>query len=343
MSLRDKISTLSQQAPFSPNKRATWVGQNNKRTRMVKLRISADVEVTVAGTLVLNDGSVLSLLDSIGLQQGSEDMVNFDARMLRHYAEFGASSRIPARRLTAAEAAAKATYSLFEEVYMALAYPFAASRFETLFKELNPQNQLTVWIQQGPAGVANLTDATCTVTNLAADVVQIYDEDVSKLPLFVPYLDVVQFPVSGAIANGRIDLRGSDYLAAIVVQTDSDKGEQADIINSLAYRGDGVDIIGPEKVTWLQLVDGMPQESGGAGSALNIATAPKAWFVYNHIKDGRLSALIPPNQIPNLRLEVNAQPTAFAGATSTTIRVGRVQYRRDLRVCDPVLPFPVTG
>lgn len=341
--LLDKLAEIQAQNPFIAGRRTNFVSQNNKRTRLYKVEIAQDLTVTTVGTVVYNGGSLLGAYDFIGVQQGSQDQVNFDARLLRHWTEFSAQGPVPCRRLTAAQAAAKATYPLFETVYINLADQFAASPSETYFKENNINNQLNAFIQLSTARLTAISDAVYTLTDPVVTITQVFDENIGNLPLFVPYFDMVEYQVNSAQSQARIDLRASDYIAAIVIQCDTNKGEQDDVIEQLAYRGDGVDIIGPAMVPWNSLVDGMASESGGAGAALLAADYDRTWYAYNHIKSGRLSALLPPNVIPNLRLEVKCAPSAAAGVTSTTIRVGRIMYRRDPKVCAPELPFPVTG
>ena len=351
--LLDKLTSAPQQAALGVNQRATFILQNNKRTRWIRVRIAGTVTITVAGTLVRNGGSILGAISRIGFSQGSQDQVNWDARLLRHLSEYVAGANLPNRRLSVAEVVAKGTFNLFEEVLIPCACPNGANPSETYFRENNPQNVLSVFIQQAPTTV--LTDGTFTLDSISASVTQVYDDNIGELPLFVPYFDTVELAIAGAITTGRVDLRASDFIAGIMVQQDCSLGEVADVVNALAYRADGVDIIGPNQVGWNDLVDGMAFESAGSGLAQraafagttagvpNIIDAQRSWFYWQHIKNGRLSALLPPNQLPNLRLEVNAQPTALAGATGSVVRVGRVMYRRDLAVCAPELPFDVFG
>jgi len=349
--LYDHETLLNQQTVFSAISRANFVAQNNVRTAFFKARVSATVQVTVAGTLIRNDGSVLGLFTRGGLQQGSDDQINFDLRMLRKVAEAFAYSPLASRRLSTAEVVAKGTFNLFDEVVIPCSMPGTSSPSQTEFRERNPQNVLNVFFQQAPAPI--LTDGTIVVTNLAVTVTQVYDQDVNTRPVFVPYFDTVELPINGAIANGRLDLRASDFIAALIIQQDTaNLGEVADIINAYAYRGDGTDIVGPAQVPWLHMVDGQGwqlgtgnqnryQLAGDTAAVPNFITATKSTDLYNHIKQGRLSALLAPNSIPNLRLEVNAQPSVVAGAVGSVVRVGRLMYRRDPVVCTPDIPFPV--
>lgn len=339
--LQDKLTVAAPQMAISPLVRANFILENNKRSRVAKVRLTGLLTVTTPGTLIRNLGSLLGAIATIGLQQGSYDQINVDARLLRHYSEYNADGPIPAVRLTVAQAGAAAAYPLMEEVYMAFANPWTASPSETYFKEDNVNNQLQVFVQQGPAGIAQITDALGTLTLVSAVVTQVYDEQIGLLPLFVPFLDTVEVPVPGPAANLRLDLKGSDYLAMLIFQQDTSLGEVADIINSMTVIGDGINILGQQQIAWTALVDGMVYESGGAGAALQ--TGIKSWFAWNFIKSGRLSSMLPPNSIPNLRALFNCQPSALAGSAGSTIRALRVWYRRDMVVCQPVLPFDVTG
>ena len=349
--LYDKETLLNQQSVFSRIARANWIALNNVRTSYFKVRVSADVTVTVAGTLIRNGGSVLGFFTRAGLQQGSQDQINMDLRMLRHLSEALNYSSLGSRRLSVAEVVAKGTFTLFDEVVIPCSMPGTISLSQTAFREQNPQNVLNVFFQQAPTDI--LTDGTFTVANLAITVSQVYDENIGERPVFVPFFDAIEFPVTASVPSGRIDLRASDYIAALLIQEDTaNVGEVSDIITSFAYRGDGTEIIGPPQIPWLHMVDGQGWQSG-AGSqnryqvAGDTAGVPqfvsqlKSWLFYNHIKQGRLSGLLAPNTIANLRLEANAAPTAVAGATGSLIRVGRVMYRRDQVVCTPEIPFPV--
>src|SRR5690606_22457277 len=157
------------------------------------------------------------------------------------------------------------------------------------------------------------------------------DERIGSRPKLVPFYDLVELAIPGAAANARVDLRGSAFLQGLIVQQDCSLGEVADIITSLAYRGDGLEIIGPAQVPWDHLVDSMPEMSGAAGPSVrfsvagdtagvpNFVTAQRSWYWYNHLKNGLLSALLPPTEAPNLRLEMTVAPTALAGAASSTV------------------------
>ena len=162
MALKDKVAQAPQQATFGTTQRATFILQNNKRTRGIRIRISGTVTNAVAGTLVRNGGSILGAISRIGFSQGSTDQVNFDARMLRHLSEYISGANLPARRLSVAEVVAKGAFDLFEEVIIPCACPGSANLSESYFKENNPQNILNVFIQQAPALI--ISDAAFTLT-----------------------------------------------------------------------------------------------------------------------------------------------------------------------------------
>lgn len=296
-------------------------GENNKRTERYLATVTAQVDITVAGTGLRNRGSVLAGLSDVGYIDGGADKYVCDARLARFIGECMAPSALPAVRLGGA--GVQAATLLRETFPLWLASPRSINPNETKYVE--PNKQLAQEIFVTPLRVITRLAAgapTGTITNMQVSLEQVYDDLVSQAPLLTTYVRQIQQGVPGANTAMKIDLRGSRYIRFLAIQQDSsDAGEVSDIINNLVLRGDNQAIIGDRAVSFRDLVEHSQEEFGGA------VTAMPGYLGIDFERYGRLTSLWNPYQDTNLRLELDVQPSALSAANSL-VRVAVVEYER---------------
>lgn len=293
--------------------------------------LTGDLTVTVASVapFIVNRGSLWAAIDEIAIAEGGfKTWQQCSGRMLRFLTGCMASDLLPATRLTAAQAVVAATYGLLEEAVFNFANPLSMAPRETNYMELNSQQTFQVKLTRNALGVFTILaaggGAAGTLTNVFCRVQQDYAVAENTLPYLRPEFTFQQVPVNGATAALRMLLQTQDRVRGIVIQQDTDRGEQSDIINSLRLRGDnGVDIIGPDQILFADLVRQQPLKFAGVD-----AGTPGYLFI-DFQEWGRLSSVLYPNvQTTNLRFEFNCQPSVVAGATNSRINVGILSYTR---------------
>lgn len=328
MTATDRIRNLAQIAPAngagSDGIRAKTDAENNKRTERYDLRFRGQVDITVAGTGLVNRGSILGAVTEAGYSDGGTDKINLDARLGRFIAECMAPSALPATRL--AGAGVQAATILTETLPFWMCAPRTINLNETKYAEVNKQLQQQIFIipRKVITTVAQGAALAGTVTNLTCNVEQRFDDMVGVPPWLSIYVRQIVQNVNGANNALKIDLRGNRFARFIAIQQDTDQGEVTDIINSLVLRGDTYSLIGDGVVPFADLADSQADEFGG--------TMTPGYLGYDFCRYGRLSSMWNPQQDTNLRLEVNCQPsvTNFSGAASTgsKIRVAMVEFER---------------
>lgn len=294
---------------------------NNVRTERLQFRLTGQVDITGAGTGIVNRGALSAALQEIGFSDGGTDIEVLDGRCARQLGEILAPSPLPAVRLAGAGVQAA---TLLEEIVPIFFSAYrTANPNETKWVEVNKQLQQQPFINPLRLITRLATGAGLvgTITNLVASIQQVYDEMVGIPPWISPYVRQVTQDVPGANAQLKVDLRGTRYCRGILIQQDtSGVGEVADIINGLVLRGDKKSIIGDNAVPFRDLQQAQAYEYGGA--------IPDGYLWIDFARYGRLSTLWNPNQDTNLRLELNVQPSVTVGAVSSLIRVVMVEYEQ---------------
>lgn len=312
------------------NVRSFSTAENNKRTERYDLRVTGQVDITVAGTGLRNRGSILAALTDIGFSDGGADKYALDARLARFVAECLAPSALPATRL--ATAGVQAATLLNETVPLWLSAARTANPNETKYVETNKQLQLQPWVT--PLRLITRLAAggalAGTITNLRVNVVQVFDELLGTPPWLSPYVRQIVQDVSGVNPALKIDLRGNRYIRGIAIQQDSNDGEVADIINGLVLRGDERAVYGDRAIPFADLQAFQAEEYGGA--------LPPGYLFIDFARYGRLSTFWNPFEDTNARLELDVQPSATAGGGSR-IRVGVIEYERTTATLSPL---PIT-
>lgn len=317
----DKVKVLPAIAAGANGVRVGTIGDNNKRTERYQLRVTANVTPLAAPGVNRNRGSVLALLGDIGFNDGGTDKVVLDARLARFIGEAMAPSALPATRLDATSLVLQA---LEETVPIFLSAYKTGNPNETKYVEVNKQLQQQVFLTPN-ALAANITSGAggATIAGLQATVEQVYDDLVGTPPWVSPFTRQIVQDVTAANPTFRVDLRGSRYVRGIAIQQDTNVGEVADIINSLVLRGDRDTYLGQQGIPFRDLVTAAAYEQGGA-----VFAAPAGYLWIDFCRYGRLSTMWNPYQDTNLRLELNVQPSAAAGATASRVRVAMVEYER---------------
>lgn len=303
--------------------------QNNKRTERYQLKVTGQVDITVAGTGIINRGSILSMLPQIGYTDGGTDKIQVDARCARMIAEAMAPSPLPATRL--AGAGVQAATLLTEIVPLFMSAYKTSNPIETKYVEPNKQAKQSVFGVPSKL-ITNIAEGGAlagTVTNLVAAVEQVYDDDVANAPFLNVFMRQITQDVTAANPQLKIDLRGSRYVRGILVQQDSNFGEVSDIINGLVLRGDKTALFGDRPINFQDLVLAQAYEDGGA--------VPAGYLWIDFCRYGRLSTMLNPYQDTNLRFELDVSVSARAGGK---VRVIMVEYERT-EATTTALPFQI--
>lgn len=322
MASADRFRVLPSIIPpaANDNVRATTTGENNKRTERYDLRVTGQVDITVAGTGIINRGSILGAITDLGFSDGGSDKYVCDARLSRFIAECLAPSALPATRL--AGAGIQAATLLNETVPIWMSAARTANPNETKYVEVNKQLQLSPFITplRQISRLATGPALAGTVTNLQVQVVQVFDDMLGTPPWLSPFVRQIVTDVPGANNALKIDLRGSRYVRGIAIQQDSALGEVSDIINALVLRGDSRAIYGDRAIPFAALQAFQAEEYGGA--------LPPGYLFIDFARYGRLTTFWNPYEDTNLRLELDVQPSAIVGNSASKIRVAMVEYER---------------
>lgn len=324
MSAVDRVRALVTLVPpaGTDGARTRVDAENNKRTERFMLRVTGQVDITVAGTGLRNRGSILAAMSEMGFTDAGADKVVLDPRLARFIAEYFAPSALPALRLGGA--GVQAATLLNETVPLWLAAPNSVNPNDTKYVEVNKQSALQVFINPNRTIGRLVAGApTGTITNLQATVQQVFDDLLGTPPMLTCYTRQLVQTVAGTNAALKIDLRGSRYIRAIAIQQDTDQGEDPTLITGVVLRGDAASIIGDRTVPYVDLQEHSQELAGGA---VNVAAAP-GYLLYDFMRYGRLSTFWNPYQDTNLRLEL-AVNNSTIGGTNPVIRVAVLEYER---------------
>lgn len=294
------------------------------QSHRLHVRVEGDLNVTVAGTAVLNRGSILAAFTEMGLDENGTDQMKLDARALRQMAEYGVESGLSKTR---AASAAVATTHLVEEFPLFFAHPRSLNPRETAFLVRDPKQSLRFFhsLAANANGVANIIQGgTATLSNVKVTIVQVMDEFETARPLFIPRLRQVSVPVVQAQGALELNIITGQYLRGLLIQQDSSLGEVADIINAMALYGDARQIFGPEMASFDTLARSQEVSFGG-----DVYGGGNGYMFVNFQPNGRLSDIWNPLQDNNLRFRFDCQPTAKAGAAASIIRVVLIELVRD--------------
>jgi hypothetical protein len=310
---------------------------NGAQSHFVTLRITGDVVISVAAaTAILNRGSILAAFDEIGISENGTDVHLYDGKVLRFLSEMSAPSALSAVRLTST---AVGTTSLSESVRIYFAHPYAANPRETAFLEHNVQQALEVFVKQranAATFLATAGAATVVLQNVSVKITQGYVGTETDRPFYIPKVYQQVVSVTGANTQLQEYIKTNNALRAIVVsQETTGIGEVSDVLNGLRLKGDSRDIIGPNSMTLAELQEDGEFEFGGAVVASN-----RSHVGFNFQQFGRLANLLTPGQDVNLRFEFDVQKSVIDAASTSQLRITRVELSPDSALCKP-LTIPV--
>ncbi len=332
---------LAQIAPVAGQRRTTRVN-NKMQTHAIGCLPTAQVDVTVAGTDVLNRGSVWGIFDEVGLLDAGDEVINVDGPTARFLSEMHAPSALDRRRL--ASAGVQAATILRESTRLWFAHPLAGNPAETTFLERDERNQIEVFCKlraDGGSGGLIRTGATMTVTNVAMSVYQDADRYTASKPHFIPTMRQIVVNVPAANPQLEMLLKVQNPLRAIVVKQETDQGEVGDAIASLRLLSDTRQIIGPNFVSMRELTMAQAYEFGGDVFTDGTGYGQNGYLGLNFQSGGRLSNVLDARREPNLRFEFNAAPSAQPGATNTRIRVTLLELERRPGLVSDEVPFAI--
>jgi hypothetical protein len=304
-------------------------------------------------TLLRNRGSIWAAFTEVGVEENGVDTQRYDPRILRFTSEMFAGSAIRATR----GAVGIATYNLVEAAMLWFSHPLSATPAEVTYIEKDAGKRLRVFatmVQDAGGGAGALVTpgvgglgVDAILDQVALDVVQVYDPRTVGLPFFLPRVREITLPVAGANGRARFEIDSTDPIRWLILQQDSSLGEVADIITQIGLRGDGDTgtIIGPQQIAYDNAVRlsefFFSGDVFGAAQPAAFVAGPGGLMGFNFQRAGRLSNLLNPKEITNLRFELGVTPTALAGATDSLVRLNICELVRIGGLVEPTVPFSV--
>lgn len=341
MALKTQKTPLGAIVPILPGdqgRRLYLDMENAVQTHRLHFTVEADVQISVASaTAIRNRGSVLAMIDELGVEEAGAERTVLDGRLAGIIAQAYAPSTLSATRQTVLTVG---TVTLRETIAVHYASPISANPAETTFRERNVKRRLQAFVKfkTGNLGdqVLQAGAATLTVTNVRVRVRQAYDDRSTGRPFYLPTYRQQVAQVASANTDLKEEIKTEKFIRLIALQQDSDVGEVGDIIKEVEFKGDRRHIIGPGKIAWDDLTRDQEEEFGGAVYSTGVGLGQNGYLVLNFQKGGRLSNIINPNDDTNLRFVLNVAPSVVAGATNGKVRVGIVELEQDPNLTRPV-------
>lgn len=321
--LRQAIAPLANIAAITGQKAVTDM-RNGMRTLGVMIRIVCDVTISVAAvTAIRNGGSVLALVDAVGVTENGVDRVLMNGRLAGFVGRCNSVVDTPSRtRLTST---AQGVTTLDETIFIPFGSAWQINAGDSAFVERDPRASLQAFVTWNPSAAKLVTIGGATVAFGVPTITveQVYDDErQAKRPLFLPYYREQSMIVAAAGQQAPMYLKTSRWLRGIAIQQDSDVGDVSDIISNVILRGDNRDIIAPPGASVARLA----RLGEAYGNAKGSNDPGYLWIPFTH--GGRLSNALSPVNDANVRLEFTAAPTGAAGAASSIIRVGMLELER---------------
>lgn len=345
----------------SPRGSFPITGPNTRSPDLLSNVRTQSVYVTLTGTLTLaggpataavNGGSLLGAIQRIVLSDNGKDEVTLTGmELLAISAAEGSAGR--ATRLTSF---ANGVTVLREQVRIPLAalWPLAASPIDTSYVQPDGKATLSVLVSldsPNAVGTIVVTAGTAVLTGVTATIEQESDVRGGLVAALPRYQARSLTPIPGSIAGLEIPIRTPHLIRGLLIYgTTANRGDVNDIITALSIRSDSREILGPNTMPFADAVDRFVLPGAGSAAAIGgfsaVAGATPAgvylWLDFVRLGSGRLSNVISPRIGTNLRLVVDAAPSAVAGALGSSVAVMMSLLRRDapgLVVPDKALPF----
>ena len=322
---------------------------NGVQTHGFWVTVTAQLDVTVNCTSVINGGDILAAL-TFFLNQNGEDVWQMDGLIAGFLTQCMAASLV-GNKVIPANANVQAATLLRSTCFLWSVNPWSVVPRETAFLENDPRQrfQLQVNVNGATSAAAAATilrigAGAATLTNIAVAIEQEYVANEVALPFFRPRIREQVDPVAAANPALPSRIYTNNRVRGLVIKMETDiAGLVTDIISGLAIRGDNGDLWGPQQVPWVDAVRKMETEFGGGVSATSPYPNGSMLFI-NFQKYGRLaSVLYPYRDLANFRIEYNATPSVTAGATNSRIRTSIIELERpapvqDRNLISPTLP-----
>jgi hypothetical protein len=302
---------------------------NGVQTHGFWVTVTAQLDITVAGTSIVNGGSILAAL-TFFLNQNGEDIWQQDGLIAGFIMQCYSQSVVTAN-VRAANAGVQAATLLNERVYLYATNPYSVIPRETAFQENDPRQRF----QLQPLLAANpyaqvIRAGTGTITNVQVSVEHEYVANISALPFLRPRIREQVEPVNGTNPFLPSFVKTNNRIRGLIIKQETDvAGLVGDIINSVALRGDNGDLFGPQQIPYDDLAHKQETEFGGAAYNAAGTIVKKSLVFINFQTWGRLAnVLYPWRDYLNFRLEFNCQPSVTAGATNSRIRIQLLELER---------------
>jgi len=295
------------------------------RTFGVQLRLRLTNTLAAGPATVINNGGTpWSVFSRVGLDENGARNVDIDPRLAILWTQMFFPRDPDVGRVRQTNLA-NGAYVLEESIFLPFSGSPIAGPAESIFMERDVRRSLSAFVNQDTAsGVGRIvqTPGTSVISAATIGVSQRYDVERAKRTVLLPVVRQVEVPVVAASGEFTFKIDSTRYLQGIIIQQDTTgAGEVADIINSIALRADGRDLFGPGLINYEEMQAWAQQDF--AADVVPRGALP-LWFR----KGGRLSNILNPNSMSNLRLVANVQPSVTVGATNSVIRLLLLELER---------------
>lgn len=298
-----------------------------KAVRTFALQLRLRLTATLAGgpaTAINNGGSPWAVFNRVGIDENGAQNIAFDPLAAVTLTQMFAPRDTDKGR-TRLTLLADGAYNLEESIFIPFSGVQTAGPAESIFMERDVRRDLKAFVNQDVAsGVGRLvrTPGTCAISNVSVSVSQRYDVDRQDRTILLPVIRDVELSVNGASTEFPFKIDSVRYLQGMIIRQITDgAGEVDDIISALALRADNRDIIGPGLKSYEEAQ--ADAQMIFPGDVVPRGTLP-VWFR----QGGRLSNVLNPNTMSNLKFVFNVAPSVTAGATNSRIRITLLELER---------------
>lgn len=297
--------------------------RQNVRRMWADLLFAGSINVTGAGSQVVNRGSILGAWNYVGLNDGGDDVIKIDARTLGFVTDLLIPS---ARSTTRLGGTGTGTTALIESVRLHYGWPlpFQAVPAETVHIQKNVENKIRYFGElRGDGGAPGILSGGTKTMSVAPtiSIVETYDDLSTDKPKFIPEITQDVITVSSSNTALRYDVTvNEDALRGIVIQQDSNLGEVGDILSALKLTIGGRTVIGPPQATLDNLLRGMELTHGGGVYATGTGFGQSSYLFIGFEENARLSN-VQSAKVSNFRFEFNVAPSGQSGVTSSSLRL----------------------
>jgi hypothetical protein len=302
-------------------RRGTLPCYKGKKTIAWHVTVTGDVVVgTAAATAIVDTGSILSIFDECGLNDGA-DRLPSNPLDNRYLTEAMSAKPLAATRMTTLTVGTK---SLKERFSVFGSFPFALRPEDVAFMEKNVDGDFVFYIKQTNAadgGGSRIATAgggggTVVVQNVVVTVRQEYIAMGGTLPVFQPRWEQDIIAISGTNAALPKQFLKNYYMQGMLLRQDISGGPRVgDVLTALKLTATERVIIGDEVVA----LDDVQAEldKSFAGTTYTLGGVNPYLFLFFQ-RGGKLSKIIRPND-PNFKGTLSVQNSATAGTSEIQV------------------------